>query len=84
MCPCVLKEHLSVVGQDVPGGSIIDRHRDEALPIKMASLIMDACKEDGQAVRLSIEFLFEGRDGLVVQFDCRRSGVWVIVIQDGM
>ena len=77
MGPCVLKGHLSVVSQDVPGGSIIDRHRDETLPIKPTSSVADACKEDGQVVCLTIEFLFKGRDGLVVQFSRHRSSAGV-------
>ena len=79
MCPCVLKGHLSIVCQDVPGSSIVDRHRDESLPIKTASSIVDASKEDGkedgQIVSLTIEFLFEERDGFVVEFGGRRSRV---------
>ena len=84
MCPCVLKGHLSVVSQDVSGGSIMDWHHDETLPIKTTTSVADTCKEDGQVVRLAIEFFFEGRDGLVVQFGRRRSSVGVVVIQDGM
>ena len=84
MCPWVLKRHLSVVGQDVPGGSIIDWYRDQALSIETASSITDAYQEDGQVVRFPIEFLFVGRDCLVVQFGCHRSGIGVVVMQDGM
>ena len=84
MCPCVLKGHLSIVGQHIPGSSIIDWHCDEVLPIETASSIADACKEDGQVVSFPIKLFFEGRDGLVVQFGCRRSSVGVVIIQDGM
>ena len=72
------------MSQDVPGCSIVDWHRDESLPIKTASSIADTCKEDGQVVSLTIEFLFEGQDGLVVEFGRRRSRVGICVIQDGM
>ena len=84
VCPGVLQGHLPVVGEEVSRRTIVDWHRDEAMPIKTTSPVAHAGQEHGQVVRLPIKLFFEGCDGLVVEFRGGGPGIGVIVVEDGM
>ena len=71
------------MGEQVPGGSIIDWYGDEPMPIEMASLIANAGEEHCQVVSLAVELLFEWRDSLIVQLGGHSTSVGIVEVQDG-
>ena len=55
VCPGDIQRDLSIVGEQVPCGAVVDRHCDEPVPVEAPCPITHAGQEDCQVVRFSIE-----------------------------